>query len=123
MTTPKPQSRQSMPRPTLRIPNDLKAAYSNMVRISHQPSEVVLEFAQKLPGPQPAVVVSQVLMSPISVKLFHQALADNIKKYESTFGEIKIPVDASLAEYSKLFRPPSESPEEGHTPPTDGTPT
>lgn len=123
MTTPKPKQNRRIQRPSIRIPNDLKAAYSNMVRISHQPSEVVFEFAQKLPGPQPAMVVSQVLMSPISVKLFHQALADNLKKYEKTFGEIKVPVDASLAEYSKLFRPPSESPEEDNNPPTDGTPT
>jgi hypothetical protein len=47
-------------------------------------------------------VKAKVLMSPLGVKLFFRALAENIARYETTFGEITVPGSNSLAE--KLFR-------------------
>jgi hypothetical protein len=99
------------PLPQLEIPEDLEAVYANMVRIMHMPSEMVFDFALKLPGRSPASIQSRVMLSPVSAKLFFRALGDNLAKYEATFGEIRIPGERALEEYSKLFRPP-QSPDD-----------
>lgn len=90
----------------LEIPPDQEAVYSNQVLIAHTPSELVFSFAQMLPGSSIAKVKTQVMMSPIGAKLFYRALGDNLSKYESNFGEIKLPGGTSLAEH--LFRPPQK---------------
>ena len=87
------------------VPEDLEPLYVNVVRITHSPSEMVLDFARILPGTTPTNVISRLIMNPLSVKLFHQALGENLSKYEASFGEIKMPGgNSSLAEH--LFRPP-----------------
>lgn len=105
-TTP-PQST-----PALDAPADLDAVYANLVRIAHSPSELVFDFAYFMPGNSPASVKARVIMSPLGAKLFFRAMADNIAKYEATFGEIKIPGEVTLADH--LFRPPQppEKPKE-----------
>jgi hypothetical protein len=90
--------------PTLEVSPDLEAVYANLVRIAHSPSELVFDFAYFMPGTSPARVRSRVVMSPLGAKLFYRALAENLSKYEATYGEIKIPGEVSLADY--LFRPP-----------------
>jgi hypothetical protein len=91
----------------MEVPEDLEPLYVNVVRITHSPSEMVLDFARILPGMSPSKVISRLLMSPLSAKLFHQALGENLAKYESSFGEIKMPGGgSSLAEH--LFRPPQK---------------
>lgn len=95
------------PLPQMEIPEDLEPLYVNVVRITHSPSEMVFDFARVLPGMTPPKVISRLLMSPLSAKLFHRALGENLAKYETSFGEIKIPGDSSsLAEH--LFRPPQK---------------
>jgi len=42
-------------------------------------------------------------------KLLHRALGENLSRYESAFGEIRLPGDVTLADY--LFRPPQQPPE------------
>lgn len=91
--------------PTLQVPADLEPVYANVVRIAHAPSEIVFEFAHLFPGSPNARVRARVVMAPLSAKLLHRALTENLAKYEANFGEITIPVDKSLVEYSKLFRP------------------
>ncbi len=91
----------------MEVPEDLEPVYVNVVRITHSPSEMVLDFARILPGMVPSKVISRLLMSPLSAKLFHQALGENLSKYEASFGEIKMPGGgSSLAE--NLFRPPQK---------------
>lgn len=90
--------------PSLEVPPDLVAVYANLVRIAHSPSELVLDFAHLLPGTVPARVNTRVVMSPLGAKLLHRALTENLARYEAAFGEIKVPGEASLADY--LFRPP-----------------
>ncbi len=88
----------------------LKAIYANLVRISHSPGELVLDFAQLLPGDTNAEIITRVLMSPIGAKLFYHALGENLKRYESVFGEIRLPVEDHLV--NKLFKdihPPDKS--------------
>lgn len=41
-------------------------------------------------------------MSPIGAKLFYRALGDNLQRYESVFGEIRLPGDNNLA--NTLFK-------------------
>lgn len=80
----------------------LKAIYANLVRISHSPGEMVFDFAQLLPGDTSAEIITRVLMSPIGAKLFYRALGDNLQRYESIFGEIRLPGNNDLA--NKLFK-------------------
>ena len=98
--------------PPLEMPASLEIEYVNLVRIAHSPSELVFDFAQLLPGSGTAQVSSRVVMSPLAAKLFHRALTENLTKYETAFGEIKIPGDSTLAD--NLFRP--------HTPPDKPSP-
>lgn len=100
-TPPRPAGQQL---PPLEVPPDLEIEYVNLVRIAHSPSELVFDFAHLLPGGTPARVRSRIVMSPLGAKLFYRALAENLAKYEASFGEINIPGDSSLA--SHLFRPP-----------------
>lgn len=90
--------------PPLEIPPDLEVEYVNLVRIAHSPSELVFDFAHLLPGGMPARVRSRIVMSPLGAKLFYRALAENLAKFEASFGEINIPGDSTLADH--LFRPP-----------------
>lgn len=110
MALPAPKQPQQIP---IEIPSDLQPAYANLARISHAPAEFVLDFARLLPGDGKATVVSRVIMSPVGVKLFAQALAENISRFEATFGPIQMPSGgATLAD--SLFRPfhPPEPPKD-----------
>ena len=109
---PEPPAPESQPpRPNLIITPGANPVYANLVRIAHSPSEMVFDFARLLPGDPRAVVAARVVMSPLSAKLLQQALAENLGKYEATFGEIAIPQKQSLADF--LFRPPApETPKE-----------
>ena len=95
--------------PSLEIPSGLDVVYANLARISHSPADIVVDFAHILPGDTKATVKARVLMSPLSAKLLMRALAENLARYESVFGEIVVP-NTSLAE--NLFRPhqPPEPP-------------
>lgn len=88
--------------PVINLPPDLEPFYANLVRISHTPMEMTLDFACMLPGQNPTDVISRVLMSPLGAKLFLRALAENLARYEAAFGEVRVPGDSNLA--SDLFR-------------------
>jgi hypothetical protein len=97
----------------IEVPADLQPVYSNLARIAHAPAEFVLDLARLLPGDTKAIVTTRVVMSPIALKLFVQALNDNLGRYETTFGTINIPTgSSSLAD--NLFRPlhPPEPPKD-----------
>ena len=109
MTTPP----QKPPAPTLELPANLEPVYANLARIAHSPSDIVMDFAHLLPGEGRAKIRSRVVMTPLSAKLLVKALADNIARYEASFGEINVPSNTSLAD--NLFRPfqaPPEPPKE-----------
>lgn len=95
--------RSSTQLPALDFPSDLPIEYVNLVRIAHSISELVFDFAHILPGATPAQVTSRIVMTPLSAKLFAQALNENLAKYEMAFGEIKLPGSSNLAD--ALFRP------------------
>jgi hypothetical protein len=97
-----PPVRQPPPIPNMEMPADMEAVYSNLVRISHSPAELVFDFARMLPGQTVARVVARLLMSPVGAKLFYRALAENLARYEAAFGEIPLPGDSPLV--NDLFR-------------------
>ncbi len=65
-------------------------SYCNLSVITHSPSEFVLDFLKILPGFQKAVVTERIIMTPDNAKRLRDALADNISKYESHFGQITV---------------------------------
>ena len=109
----KPQKSSPPKSPPMLVSEDIEAIYINLVRIAHSPSEMVFDFAHLLPGTRPAKVKTRIVMSPLGAKLLQRALAENIKRYETSFGEIPVPGSDSLADH--LFRgspSPEEPPEE-----------
>ena len=72
-------------------PEVAQGTYSNLVVISHTPAEVVLDFAQMLPGQEGATVRQRIIMNPVHAKRTHAALNENIRKYEQQFGTIEEP--------------------------------
>jgi hypothetical protein len=105
-----PQKTAPLP---IEIPPDLQPAYSNLARIAHAPAEFVVDFARILPGDGKAMVTARIVMSPVALKLFTQAVNENLARYEATFGTINVPTGgASLAD--TLFKPfhPPETPKE-----------
>lgn len=98
---------------TLELPANLELIYANLARIAHSPSDLIIDFAHLLPGEPRAKIRSRIVMTPLSAKLLMRALADNIARYEASFGEINVPVNSTLAD--NLFRPfqaPPEPPQE-----------
>lgn len=64
--------------------------YSNLAMIGHTPNDFLIDFIFAAPGLPQAPVVSRVIMTPENAKKLMLALGDNIKKYETQFGEIKL---------------------------------
>lgn len=71
-------------------PELAEGVYSNLAIIHHSQAEFVVDFTRILPGVRKAKVQSRVVMTPQHLKLFLMALADNVNKYESQNGEIKL---------------------------------
>ena len=91
----------------MELPDDLEPVYSNLARISHTPSELAVDFARILPGQKKIPVLVRVLLSPVGAKLLLRALAENIARYETAFGEIRLPGDPGLAnDLFKSVHPP-----------------
>ena len=86
---------ENQPNPAQPIPQQIKIAdnipgaeYANMMQVNHTQEEFMMVF-MNVAG-MSGRVVSKVLTSPGHMKRIVSALADNIKKYEERFGEIKI---------------------------------
>lgn len=72
--------------------------YSNLAIIAHSSSEFVIDFVRIMPGIPKAKVKSRVILTPEHAKRLMLALMDNVKKYETQIGEIKL--------QGKEFTPP-----------------
>ena len=64
--------------------------YSNLVLISHSPTDFVFDFIRVVPGMPKAKVHSRIVMGPQHAKGFMFALNENVANYENQFGEIKL---------------------------------
>ncbi|MDR1371722.1 MAG: DUF3467 domain-containing protein [Dysgonamonadaceae bacterium] len=67
-----------------------QGVYSNLAIIAHSSSEFVLDFVRMMPGVPKAKVQSRIIITPEHAKRLFLALMDNIKKYESQYGEIRL---------------------------------
>ncbi len=67
-----------------------QGVYINLALINHTETEFILDFIYVQPQAPQGKVRSRVLTSPVHMKRLMQALADNMKKYEERFGEIKL---------------------------------
>lgn len=75
----------------IQIPPEVEPGhYSNLGLLSHNEGEFIFDFIFLPPQKQSAKVVSRVILSPQHAKRFLGALADNLKRYESVFGEIRL---------------------------------
>jgi hypothetical protein len=78
--------------------------YSNLVLISHSPTDFVYDFIRVVPGVPKAKVHSRIVMGPQHAKGFMFALNENISNYEKQFGEIK-PVGSPKISDNINFKP------------------
>lgn len=72
---------------------DVVPVFSNSANIAHKDDEFTFTFMHLFPVPgQPpqGAVKAIVSLTPQHAKRFLNALKDNIRKYEQTFGEIKL---------------------------------
>ena len=88
MSDEKPKSGRPV-RVNLELPADLEAIYANFTLITHSSSEVIMDFARLLPNTPKTRIYARVLMTPVNAKLLHDALGENLRKFEEKYGEIK----------------------------------
>jgi hypothetical protein len=67
-----------------------QGTYSNLAIIAHSSSEFVVDFVRIMPGIPKAKVQSRIILTPEHAKRLLHALQDNISKYESIHGTIKV---------------------------------
>ncbi len=66
-----------------------QGSYANLALVAHNATEFVLDFIFVQPQQPKAKVRARVISSPGHTKRFLRALAENVNRYEQTFGEIK----------------------------------
>ena len=62
--------------------------YSNLAIITHSNQEFVLDFIKVMPGVPKAKVKSRIILTQQHAKRFMRALMENVRKFESQYGEI-----------------------------------
>lgn len=64
--------------------------YSNLAIITHSDSEFVVDFVRVMPGVPKARVKSRIILTPEHAKRLLLALEDNVNRFETINGKIKI---------------------------------
>jgi len=65
----------------------LKGAFTNFMRVTHQKGEFAMDFAYILP-PQ-GIVTARVVTTPAHLKQIVRALEKNLADYEKKFGKVE----------------------------------
>ncbi len=65
-----------------------EGTYANLAIINHSASEFIVDFVNIMPGAPKAKVKSRIILTPQHAKRFVKALAENINRFESVYGEI-----------------------------------
>lgn len=63
--------------------------YANLAMIAHSNSEFVIDFIRMMPGLPKAKVKARIVVTPEHAKRLLTALAENIERFEQSFGRIK----------------------------------
>ncbi|AMC10525.1 Uncharacterized protein TTC1240 [hydrothermal vent metagenome] len=63
--------------------------YANLAIINHSVSEFIVDFVSVMPGQPKAKVKSRIILTPQHAKRLVKALAENVKRFEKSHGEIK----------------------------------
>lgn len=69
---------------------EAEGIYSNLAIITHSPAEFIVDFTRVTPGVPRARVHARIIMTPQHLKLFMNAMQENLERYENQFGEIRI---------------------------------
>lgn len=70
------------------MPNESRGGvYANNMVVQHTKEEFILDFL--MVAPPEGTVNARVIVSPGHMKRIYEALAENLSKYESAFGEIR----------------------------------
>jgi hypothetical protein len=69
---------------------EAEGVYSNLAIITHSPAEFIIDFVRIVPGAPKAKVHARIITTPQHAKMLMKALKENIEKFESRFGEIKL---------------------------------
>ncbi|MGD8305652.1 MAG: DUF3467 domain-containing protein [Ignavibacteria bacterium] len=69
---------------------EAEGIYSNLAIITHSPAEFIIDFTRVVPGVPKAKVYSRIITTPQHAKMLLKALKENVDKFETRFGEIKI---------------------------------
>ena len=67
-----------------------QGTYANLAVITHSSSEFVLDFVRIMPGLPKAKVQSRIILTPEHAKRLMGALQENVSKFESVNGPIKM---------------------------------
>jgi len=87
------------------FPENLRGGvYSNYMLVTHTKEEFILDFM--MVSPPAGSVTARVVTSPGHMKRMISALTENLKKYESDFGELTKAVEPPKPVMG--FHPPSE---------------
>ncbi len=70
-------------------PEVAEGQYSNLAIINHSVSEFVVDFVNIMPGNPKSRVKSRIILTPQHAKRLAKALAENVRKFEASNGEIK----------------------------------
>ena len=79
-----------------------QGTYANLAVITHSSSEFIVDFVRVMPGIPKASVKSRIVLAPEHAKRLLRALEENIGKYESTFGSIRLLDEQSIPPMTNL---------------------
>jgi len=68
--------------------------YSNLALITHSSAEFIFDFLRMTPNRQKPKLATRVVIAPEHAKRLLFALQDNINKYETQFGTIRMAGDS-----------------------------
>jgi hypothetical protein len=69
---------------------EAEGIYSNLAIITHSPAEFIIDFTRVTPGVPRARVLSRIIMTPQHLKLLLNAMKENLDRFESQYGEIRV---------------------------------
>lgn len=85
----KPKKKKGKPIEIELTKDEASGTYSNLVMITHSPSEFVFDFIAMMPGVPKAKVVKRMILTPDHAKRLANALNENLRKYENEHGQIR----------------------------------